>query len=159
VPSFFETIGRIVSGKPAFTPEDNLKKRNNAQMGESSMTYGANPLKKAEITDVDCVEGGAGLECWITIQNSSNDKLDLNQFEFLGKQTDLQTIVNPGERRRFMAYQGPHLQNPGPNECNVEYIDSSGNYFVANHNVIFRQVGDGTHEVDRINFVQIWDKK
>lgn len=158
MPSFFETIGRIVSGKPAFTPEDNLGKQPKGQTAGGSMTFGAKPIKKAEIIDADCVEGGAGLECWLTIRNSSDDNLDLNQFRFLGQETDLQRVVSPGEQYRFMAYQGPHLQYPGPTDCQLEYIDSTGNYFIANHNVLFRQASDGTHEVDRINFVEIWDK-
>jgi hypothetical protein len=157
VPSFFETLGNIVSGKPVFTPGNSSKPQLNSASGEL-MSSGPKVIKQVQITEVDCVEAGTGFECWISVHNNSNDKLDLNKLDFLGRSTDLQTILMPGEERKFKVYQGPHLLSPGPNTCNLEYIDSVGDYFIANHNVTFRQIGDGTHEIDRINFVQIWDK-
>ncbi|HSE29840.1 MAG TPA: hypothetical protein VLA77_04625 [Candidatus Saccharimonadales bacterium] len=168
MPSFFETLGRIVSGKPAFVPEDSLQPQNpqiaggipgqGSTQAEQHIQSGPKVIKKAHITEVECYNNGAGFECWASVHNGSNDRLDLNQLEFLGQSTDLQTILMPGEERKFKIYQGPHIRSASQTVCNLEYIDSVGDYFVANHNVEFRQLADGTHEVDRIKFVQIWDK-
>lgn len=157
MPSFFETLGRIVSGQPAFNNAD-AAKSSHANTNTPSGSGGAKVIKKAEIVNVECFDGGAGMECWITVANDSADKLDLNQLQFLGRSTDLQTYVSPGERRRFRVYQGPHLSQPGSNHCSLEYIDSLGDYFIANHNVTFRQDNTGRYEVDDIDFLQVWDK-
>lgn len=147
---FFKTFSNIVQGKPVFPASDQPKPA--AQAGS-----GPKNIPQAYIERVECRENGHELDCDAVIQNYSNERLELDKAEILGKTLYLNTFIDPGEEYELQLFDDARPSNTYQNQCNIYYKNDAGDYFCSVHNIEFKQLPDKTYSINYIKFQQIRD--
>ncbi len=91
------------------------------------------------------------------IQNMSSDQIELDKIKIFGTSKELDSFLRPGEERKYRLFDGNRSNSNYNNTCELYYIDKSGDYFSALHNITFKRLQDNTYEVDDIRFGYIKD--
>lgn len=146
---FFKTFSNILQGKPVFPVQN--------QPGQPPQTAptagGPKVIPQAYIERVECRVNGTQLDCDAIIQNYSNERIELEKVEILGKTLYLNTFVDPGQEYELQLFDDARPQNTYKNQCNVYYKNAAGDYFCSVHNIEFKQLPDRTYTINYIKFL------
>jgi hypothetical protein len=144
---FFKTFGNILQGKPVFeTPKQP------EQIQSSPVAGGPKVVPQAYIERVECRENGRELDCDAIIQNYSNERLELDKVEILGKTQYLNTFIDPGQEYELQLFDDTRPNNTNQNQCNIYYKNAAGDYFCSVHTIEFKQLPDNTYSINYIKF-------
>jgi len=167
MPSFFDGLKRMLTGQPVFRPgedsDEAVRKNDNREDVEEKPEHpftgqpipqGPKPRPQAIVERVECRTSGPNMEITVHIQNMSNEQIMLDKILLLNSRHELDRQLRPGERAEFVnVYRGPRPNNRNYSNCEVQYQDSTGDYFSAIHNIQFKQEPDNTYVIDDIRFV------
>jgi hypothetical protein len=168
MPSFFESMKRIMQGKPVYNPSDvthfpqpaqqPLPQQPRPEDAPQMTRFGPKVLPRVYIEQqVICEVQGSRLECFGYIRNESPVPIEIDKIRWLGGPRELDTRLRPGEKRQFLLYSGNRLQNAGQHYCELQYKDTTGDYFVSQHNVEFQKQPDNTYFPWRVRYERIKD--
>jgi hypothetical protein len=175
MPSFFESMKRIVQGKPIYNPSDVTQFPQAAQTPQQLQTpqqqmaqlsheapqmtrFGPKVLPRVYIEQqCICQVQGSRLECFAYIRNESPVTIEVDKAHILGAKRELDTRLRPGEKRQFLLYSGSCLQNTGQHYAELQYKDETGDYFVSQHTIEFQKQPDNTYFPWRIRYERIKD--
>lgn len=164
MPSFFQSIVRIIQGKPVYDADNE-----NPQTGDPADTALADPLndhpgeennsepQEAGTEEHSSIQkndartfpvafihrtitrfNGSEMQVYCYIRNAWNEPLDLHTIEAFEKEEELKRPLRPGEEHEFLIYEGPQFQTPNEHLALLVYKTESGDYFEAIHEVRFK---------------------
>jgi hypothetical protein len=93
------------------------------------------------------------MDCYFSIQNNSQQHLNMDKIRMLGTYRELDRLLKPGEEFKFTCYSGPRPRDNYRNEIELEYKNDQGDYFEARHQIDFQQQPDGTYSIYRVRFI------
>ena len=171
MPSFFESIKRIVQGEPVFDaseqPDDDRERQQDRESddGPREMTTPAPAkiqpsIRKGDastfpvvyVRRTDTRLNGITMQVQGFIINTSASEIMLDKIRFLDKTVELDTFLRPGEERQFTLYSGPTLQRERYPEAELEYKTPDGDYFETFHEIRFKAFPDKTYGVDELRY-------
>ncbi len=156
---FFKAFGRVLAGKPVYTPEDIDRAQvagqpDTTQPGVSDAVQPGVTLSGAkEIPQLGCgrIEHevhGSKHDIYIDIENRSSQALFVDNIDVLGQHYELDSHLRPGERRQFWVYSGPPLMSAPSGYAQIQYrIESNNDYFMARFQIRARQAPDRTFRI------------
>jgi len=153
---FFGALGKILQGKPVFTPDQG----NGGQPGAPAAPQpaaGDKVYPQVSIEHVQCRTTGGGMDIDAFIQNYSSGQVQLDKIELFGHTAQVTTFLRPGEDREFRIYDGPRPTATNQPNLELYYKNASGDYFCADHYMEFTQQADRTYTVERIRFLRVRD--
>lgn len=162
MPSFFESLSRLIKGKPVFTEEDQKwddepKPAPEAPAPASATTpdvaAGPKIVPVVFVESIECRTNGANMDCDAVIHNNSQVRIELDKIRLLGTSRELDNFLNPGGEREFRIYSGPRPQNTYSTTAELLYKDPSGDYFSATHQIEFEKESDSTYTIRRMRFI------
>jgi hypothetical protein len=173
MPSFFESVKRIIQGKPVFDDVDAQQKpqQDTSQVPLPTLTplpqapqaqpqppKPQSPIRKGDSSTFPIVQvkhctsklNGPNMQVYCRIINNSRMPIDLDKIRILGTTRELDNKLRPGEEREYMVYSGPRLQRQQYNDAQLDYKTEYGDYFKAIHDVRFTYNSDKTYSVDEL---------
>lgn len=162
MPSIFEGLQRLLTGKPVFTNEDTAPKDNGIQQAPGVPNQqpapvapshtGPKVIPQVMIEEQECHEHGGNIECRANIKNHSQMQIELDKIRILNTTRELDSFLRPGEEREYLLYSGPRPQNTYNNKAELQYKDPTGDYFASTHYLEFEKLSDNTYTIRRIKF-------
>lgn len=156
MPSFFESLKRVISGQPVFVPGETQKTPQSAgspTAPQAAQNQGPKVLPTATITRVICTNNGPSMECEVIVENQSNQTLRLQRIEFLGMTDELGDFLRPGEEREYSFHFANRPTNTSRNIAQLFYNnDPEGDYFCAQHLIEFEKLADNTYSIHEFRF-------
>jgi hypothetical protein len=155
---FFDIVGRIVKGQPAFVVDDQKKAAEPQQMmPQTPLPVGPKVYPQVYIGRVECRQEGANMSLELYIHNHSEGQIELDKIELFGHTQQIDIFLRAGEEREYAAYHGPRPTANNQTNCKIYYKDATGDYFASEHYIEFRQEADRTYSVDRIRLSRVLD--
>lgn len=166
MPSFFETLKRLIMGEPVFTAEDQAKKKPGLDIQvpagqplpqqqasqQRPMRTGPKVIPQLYIEEVDCRENGMQMQVMANIKNASQQTLELDKVKIFNSSYELDSFLRPGEERQYRLYSGNRPQNTYNGNVEIYFKDEFGDYFSAVHLIEFEKMQDGTYTIRRLRF-------
>jgi len=166
--SFFDAIKRLATGQPVFsaeseneskpeaadqdTPKPAASEPSQQQSGTPRDEQGEKILPVVTVKRVECRLDGDRMQCWGVLQNQSLYKMELDKITLLGSRLELDNYLQPNEEREYLLYSGDRPTDENNHDCDLVYINESGDYFNAEHYVHFTLQSDGTYIINRLEF-------
>lgn len=150
---FFGALGKIMAGKPVYTPEDVAKQAGTDAPASQPQTVASSPagpksIPVVRLGRVECRVSGSRLDIYADIHNESNEALFLDRIFVLGTKRELDSQLRPGEAKQYAVYSGPLLANAPSGYAEVQYRkQSDGDYFADYHQIRSRPTGAHGYEV------------
>jgi hypothetical protein len=164
MPSFFQSVLRIVQGKPVYDanneqsqssgPFDNQIKdplSDNSNEASQPVAAEASHEEHSSIQKNDSRTfpvafihrtitrfNGPNMQVYCYIRNAWNEPLDLHKIEAFEHESELKRPLRPGEEHEFVIYEGPLLESPNEHLALLVYKTETGDYFEAIHEVRFK---------------------
>lgn len=149
MPSFFKLMKRLATGEKAFQAQDNT----NTMKPRSKEPQSAKSIPQVNIVREDCRINGGHMSCHAHVMNDSQQAVYLDDIHLLGAKRELQTQLDPGERREFLVYDGSTVKGSYINDCYLLFRDETGDYFQSIHDVDCEEQTDGSQLIKRIRFL------
>jgi hypothetical protein len=153
---FFGVVGRIIAGKPAFTPGTNAKaspESPHATQSPSPLSSFAASTARKEIPElhlgrVENLMQGGRYELYVDVVNSSREPVFLDNVALLGTNKELDSQLKPGEARQHLLYRGQPFTNPLHGAAQLRYRkQADGDYFMTSFEIRSRRESDGYFKV------------
>lgn len=157
---FMDFMGKMISGQPVFDENSQQKAPTSQDSGQTPpqerVTHGARfdasgrkVIAEAEVTRVETHERGSNIELWGHIKNTSAYPVFLDKINLLGRLTELDYELRPGEEREYRLYNGPAPKHDSYRNAELYYRDQASNdYFLAYHQIHYGGNSDGkTYDV------------
>lgn len=154
---FFNVLGRLIKGQPAFVVEDPKQKTTLQPTAQSAQPAGPKVYPQVYIEQVRCRMQGAEMDLEVDIHNHSQGQVELDKIEIFGRRQELDIFLRPGEERECNVFEGPRPTTTNQTSCRIFYKDATGDYFASEHYIEFKQEADRTYSVNRIRFVRVLD--
>lgn len=164
MPGFFESMKRVVQGKPVFEPEDELAHQAMQHPNPVETPHASNEhhslIQKGNDHTFPVVSikrtvtrmNGANMQVHAYIVNTWPEPIELTKVHVLGKEHHLEAPLRPREEREFIIYDGPRPRNK-TTEADIEYkTHHEHDYFKAIHDVTFMyHQDDQTYSIDEMH--------
>lgn len=147
---FADGLGRFLSGKPAFDAPDS------SDNGDQSSTNvgGDKYLPQVVVTATRYALDGDNMTCSVTIKNQSNVEVMLDKIRLINTVKELDASLKAEEEKEFLeAFKGPRPKHDSYSDCQLEYRDTTGDYFKTMHYVEYTNEPDGTYSLRRMRFL------
>ena len=172
MPTFFEGLKRMISGKPVFQPGEGVDgvthkseevaaaqhPVNEPQVApavESPGSTGPKIIPEVIIQRVEYRNNGSNMDVSVDIKNLSQRVVMVDKIMILGSPRQIGYVLNPGEMREMPVFSGPRPTHRNYTDCELQYRDQeTGDYFSAQHLVEYdAQEADGTYTIRNIRFI------
>lgn len=156
MPSIFESLRRIATGKPVFDPNEAIKTGSTSQPTTQSASTPSGPKVPPTVTIVRtlCQNNGAGLECEILVRNQSKQRVRMQRIEFLGLVDDLGEFLEPGDEREYTFTFATRPHDTTRDRANLYFHTApEGDYFCAEHLLEFEKLADNTFTIHAFRFL------
>lgn len=148
--SFGSVLRRILSGKPAFTPQTTHKAddHSEAEHGEASTDYfqalGHKVYPDVRVVKTEFHHSGDHAEVWVEIENLSHFDVELGTISAFGMTTQLNTRLQPHGGKQYRIYTG-HVFSAEPRGWAelIYKLLGNGDYFMHPHQIMSRRESDG----------------
>ena len=174
MPGFFESIKRLVEGKPVFDVNDQhagwANKDGQIASGlpptDTPQPAAQQPQQRAQ--EAGIIKGnpatfpvvyvkhtrahlnGANMDVYCHVLNSSRGHVELEEISLAGRSRRLGQTLRGGEEREVLAYSGSRLRSEGPHEAHLNYKTENGDYFQSVHDVEYQLESDRTYSVEEL---------
>lgn len=170
MPGFWETMRRLVAGEPVYRADEQdgvTHKREEAARQQAEAATGASPkegwqrtgaptgpkvLPIATIGRIEVQKQDYDMELTVSVRNNSLETLVIDRVSILGRTTDVNQFMKPGDEHEFRVYDGPMPVGTANDVCEVKYRNEAGDYFAAMHHVEYQSEADKRFSVRRITF-------
>lgn len=163
MPGFFESMKRVMQGKPVFEPGDELAHQAMQHPEPTEAPHASNEhhtrIQKGSDHTFPVVYikrtvtrmNGGNMQVHAYIVNSWPEPIELTKVHILGKEHHLEAPLRPREEREFIIYDGPRPRNK-ITEADIEYkTHHEHDYFKAIHDVTFMyHQDDQTYSIDEM---------
>lgn len=153
---FFDFMDKMVKGEPIFQAEtsrqDQPQETQNEPGEAPAIQKGVeSTFPVVQITKVKPSVNGDHLQVYCYIENTWHSPIELDKIYIFDTKRELDTVLNAGQLREFLVYDGPVLREE-KNEIKLHYkTQKDGDYFEAEHEAKFSyRAQDGTYEVGDI---------
>jgi hypothetical protein len=170
MPSFFQSMGRIFSGKPVYDASD-IQNPQNPSTENSSQAPTPEPgqeqapqptIRKGDANTYPVVfvkhfrthldNGHMDVSC--VVANTCSEDIMIEKIRLLGTTYKLEASLHPGGEREYIVYKGPALLNQGDPHLLLDYKTMrEGDYFETLHEVLFKYLPDKTYDIADIRFL------
>lgn len=149
---FFGAMGKILAGKPVYTPEDIAQQQGAASQSLAPPTSSVMPPQSTGpkvIPQLHCgrvesrVEGNR-LDIYLDLENASNDEVFVDRLAVLGQHRQVDRELRPGERHQILVYSGGPLTAAPQGYLEVQYRKQvDGDYFKSFYQIRFERHAHG----------------
>lgn len=162
---FFGNLGKIIQGKPVYTPASVSKKSravfdiNAAHESVSHVDEHGNKIVP-NVTLEHCKTHFMGKNIQVTAwaQNNSNVEIELDRIFMLRTKIELDRRMKPGEGHEVKLYRGPILTHDKDHQAKLEYkIVENGDYFCVDFRVEFNRERENEFSVEQFHPERIRD--
>ncbi len=141
---FLNELGRLVQGKPMYTPED---VKSEEQQFTATTTPGVNPrnvIPVVSLTEADTRPDGNKVDIYGTVKNESSETLRVKAIHLLGMDRKLDIELSPRESNEVLLFNNvPKLRSQPKGQANLDYVTESGNYLQSRHEIRYERENDG----------------
>lgn len=146
-------LGRFLTGKPAFEGPNSASDGKNIQSSEKPAN-GVKSIPLAIISSVECDLSGDDMTCSVTIHNQSGVEIFLDKIRLINTTKELDASLRAGQEKEYYAvFRGDRPKHANYKVCELEYRNTSGDYFKSVHTVEYNYEPDGTYSLRRMRFV------
>lgn len=177
MPGFFETMKRMIEGKPVFDAQDQHKgwvgkngqpqempQQTPQQPGQvqpvapehkSSVVKGnpsTYPMVVVKRTRTQL--SGSNQTVYCSVINRFSEPVEVEEIELMGSSRNLGGYLRPGEEREYMVYNGSRSKYEGHKEAKLNFkVDETGDYFQSVYDVEYQyETADQTYTVEELHF-------
>lgn len=177
---FWQGMTRMIKGEPVFQAPDNAPNATHEGAPQepysSQQTQGDVPTEPQQdgeqplddpymkdgnkirpevyCADVKWFENGDRREVWARFANGGQTPVFLDKISLLGQTTALEHTLEPGSGREFQVYSGDTLKNRSHTKAQLYLRLPNGDYFCAEHSVLYEVKSDGENEVKELRLIQ-----
>jgi hypothetical protein len=157
---FFGALGKIVAGKPVFTPEGEQKAAepapiNAAQPNQQispwdSLTTSAVPktIPQLRLGRIENRVQNGRYELYVDIMNASAEPVFIDNITLLGARAELDSQLRPGETRQYRVYNAQPLTSQPNGYAELRFRkQADGDYFMAYYQMRFEHESDGFYKI------------
>ncbi len=155
MPNFWTGLGRMMSGKPIYDPNDpdiqNAQSSENfdaIDAGQQSVNA-AQPLPQIrkgdestfpvlQVRRIDNRFNGDNVQIYLRIYNASRMQLWLHSIHIFGTEQRFNDDLQPGEERQYPVYNGHHMKDKHDHNAKIKYRTMDGDYFEIEYELKFR---------------------
>ncbi len=157
---FFGSLGRIIAGKPVFTPEDEV-----AKQGMSPMQQAAQPIAPPDLQQeptskeipelhcgrIECQINSGRCDLYVDILNHSHQQVFVNDVQLMGTHRQLQRMLAPGQAHQELLYSGPILMQHPDGYVTLRYrVQETNDYFRSQYKIRANQESDGHFRITEL---------
>ena len=180
---FWQGMWRMAKGEPVFQQTDDPVAATHAGAGQepdildtphvvggdTTQTPTAAPAKPTHIDqyhegghklipNVECErtewhEKGDHRELWVTIKNHASYRVFVDRFVAFGQTATLSHYLDASHEREFCVYRGSRLASRSYTKATLYFRLPNGDYFCADHEVIYHGLSDGENEVADLKII------
>lgn len=158
---FLSGLGKVLAGKPVFTPEEESSKQNevnpknavNSNVDQNQPIEHAGPKQIPQIYcgRVECLIKSGRCDLYIDVHNQSPQLVLIDDVNIFGVHRELQRQLRPGESHQELLYSGPLLTNEPRGYAVFRYRkQEDGDYFQSRFQIRFRRDQDGTYRITEL---------
>jgi hypothetical protein len=140
---FFSAMGRIITGKPVYTPQDVSGSRLEApQPVPSAPTAPVEPkiIPQIHLGRVESHLQGGRLDIYGDMENPSTELVFIDKLALLGQHREVDRELKPGERHQVLLYSGAPLTATPQGYLELQYRKQiDGDYFKAFYQIRFER--------------------
>jgi hypothetical protein len=152
---FFGVMGRVLAGKPAYTPADveaqkqadqQSSEGGNASSEQSTQTTAPQQPPAVMLGRVECVPKNDRVEVWVDVINQSQEPVFFDDMTVLGERRELQRLLRPGETHQELVYTGPALSGQPQGYAQLKFRrQTDGDYFMNHYQYYCVRQDNGTY--------------
>ncbi len=153
---FWQGMVRMVKGEPVFQPsEKNQKYSKQTTQTDPYVQQGHKIIPEVHCEQIEWHEDGDDhREVWATIANRGQVDVMIDKIAFLGSTIELNHHLQPGQEREFNIYKGDKLDNRSYTKAELYFRLPNGDYFCADHQILYQVKGDGESEVKELRLIR-----
>lgn len=177
---FFESLKRMAEGKPVFDVNDQTRgwvgkdgqQRQVSGPAQAPQQAPQTSQQQPEASKSSIIKGnsstfpvvyvrrtrtqlsGSNQTVYVSILNSWNEPVELEEFDLMGRSQHLSAHLQPGQEREFMVYSGSRSSREGHREATLNFKTEMGDYFQALHDVEYQMEQDQTYSVEELRLRQ-----
>jgi len=145
----FGAIGKVLSGKPVFTPQDqntqqpDFGRQTGLGQAEPQLNQAAGKvIPNVQFGRIENHWDGGRQDVYADAGNDSPVPIFLDWVNMCGAKRQLDFQLRPGESRQLLIYSGPRFANRPGGYVEVQYRTSQdGDYFMNYHEIRSEQEG------------------
>jgi hypothetical protein len=179
---FFEGLSRMIKGEPVFRVSDTPPESTHVGASQEPhivdspsvlpaldpstapvqaqpvvadpyMKDGRKVTPEVYCENVEWHEKGDHREVWARFSNRGTTAAFLDKISLLGQTTEMNYALEPGHGREFRVYNGNKLQGRSYTKAQLYLRLPNGDYFCADHEVLYNVKGDGESEVKELRLI------
>lgn len=145
----------MISGKPVFEePSVGSAPPPQSPAPNSVQANGPKYIPQVIIEHVKCELEGTNMTCSLVIKNLSTVEVFLDKVRLVNTTKELDATLRAGESKEFYAtYRGPQPTSASYSDCQLEYRDTTGDYFRSSHVAEYNYESTGTYSLKKLRFV------
>ncbi len=144
---FFGTIGKVLAGKPVYSPQDQAKQNAQPNDGQAMLQQPAQQAGKVipmvRFGRIENQWDGPRLAVYADAENESKVPVFIDWIVFNGVKRQLDIQLRPGEVHQLLIYAGPLFQHRPGGYAELQYRTAeTGDYFLNYHEIRSEEQGE-----------------
>lgn len=132
----FGSLGKVLSGKPVFEPENQGAQPDGGQSGSQPAQPGGKVIPVVRFGRIENQWDGPRLNIYADARNESAVPIFLDWVTMCGARRQLDLQLRPGEVRQTVIYSGPRMENKPGGYVELQYRTAQdGDYFMDYHEI------------------------
>ena len=144
---FFGAMGRIIAGKPVYTPEDIPGEQSVASQAmpqSPAASAGPKMIPQIHLGRVESHLQGGRLDMYGDMENPSTELVFIDKLALLGQHREVDRELRPGERHQVLLYSSAPIVAAPQGYLELQYRkQADGDYFKAFYQIRFERTQHG----------------
>jgi len=150
---FFGALGKVLSGKPVYSPQDQSVQQEGSQLMDDTQTAAQPGQQPGQVAGkvvpvirfgrIENQWDGPRLDVWADAGNESEVPVFIDWVTMLGAKRQLDLQLRPGQERQVLVYSGPLLQNHPGGYAEVQYRTAEDRDYFMNYHEIRSEQEEG----------------
>lgn len=158
---FLSGIGRILAGKPVFTPQEEAANQHEAitqhevvadsEQNRPTEHAGPKQIPQLHCGRIECHMNNGRCDLYVDVHNKSQQIVFIDDVNIFGVHRELQRQLKPGEAHQELLYSGQLLMHQPNDYALFRYRNQAdGDYFQSKFQTRSEKEADGTYRITEL---------